>query len=153
MSTLRGLAGAMSVAIGVMSGAALAQTPPPPRVFPNDAGVVFNFIKPDKTADFEMVMMKLKDALRKSKKPERRKQAATWKVFKSPDLANGNALYVFITDPPIKGADYQIVNLIKEAFPPAQAKELVDTYVSCYAQVMNIINLDLLPSSPSSLGP
>ena len=34
------------------------------------------FIKPDKTADFETVMAKLKEALTKSEKPERKQQAA-----------------------------------------------------------------------------
>src|SRR5438876_447429 len=46
------------------------------REFPNDAGLVLNFIKPDKTADFEAVMAKLKEALQKSDKPERKQQVA-----------------------------------------------------------------------------
>ena len=49
----------------------------------SDAGMVLNFIKADKTADFEAVMAKLKEALQKSEKPERKQQAASWKVFKS----------------------------------------------------------------------
>ena len=49
--------------------------------------MVLNFIKADKTADFEAVMVKLKEALQKSDKPERKQQAASWKVFKSPDPA------------------------------------------------------------------
>src|SRR5437763_16338564 len=57
------------------------------RLFANDAGMVLNFIKPDKTADFEMVMAKLKEGLQKSDKPERKQQAAGWKLFKSPDPA------------------------------------------------------------------
>ena len=62
--------------------------------------MVLNFIKPDKTADFEMVIGKLKEALEKSEKPERKQQAASWKVFKSPDpAAGGNVLYVFVDRP------------------------------------------------------
>jgi len=88
------------------------------RIFPNDAGMVLNFIKPDKVADFEMIMGKLKEALQKSEKPERKQQAAGWKVFKSPDpAAGGNVLYVFIIDPPVKGADYTVSNILAEAFP------------------------------------
>src|ERR1700741_2425979 len=60
---------------------------PSKRVFASDAGMVLNFIKPDKTADFEAVMVKLKEALMKSDKPERKEQAKTWKVFKSPEPA------------------------------------------------------------------
>src|SRR5262245_48755630 len=78
------------------------------RLFPNDAGMVLNFIKPDKTADFEAVMAKVKEALQKSTKPERQQQAKGWKVFKSPDPAGANVLYVFVIDPAVKGADYQV---------------------------------------------
>ena len=64
------------------------------RHFNNDGGMVLNFIKSDKTAEFEEVMAALKQALAKSDKPERQKQAAGWKVFKSPDPAGANVLYV-----------------------------------------------------------
>jgi hypothetical protein len=36
-----------------------AQTVSNKREFPNDGGLVLNFIKPDKTADFEATMTKL----------------------------------------------------------------------------------------------
>src|SRR5262245_32368912 len=101
------------IALGLMAGllsASLAHAPAPaaqavpnPRLFPNDGGMVLNFIKPDKVADFEEVMGKLKEALSKSEKPERKQQAAGWKVFKSPDPAGANVLYVFIVDPSLKG--------------------------------------------------
>ena len=110
------------------------------RIFPNDAGMVLNFIKPDKTADFEMIMGKLKEALQKSENPQRKQQAASWKVFKSADPAGANTLYVYIIDPSVKGADYQVSNIIAEAFP-AEANDLLKKYADCYAQGMNILNL------------
>src|SRR5215471_8295125 len=110
------------------------------RVFASDAGMVLNFIKPDKTADFEAVMAKLKEALEKSEKPERKQQAAGWKVFKSADPAGANVLYVFVIDPSVKGADYQVSNIIAEAFP-TEANEILKKYADCYAQGMNIVNL------------
>jgi len=114
------------------------------RIFPNDAGMVLNFIKPDKTADFELVMSKLKEALQKSEKPERKQQAAGWKVFKSADPAGANTLYVYVIDPAVKGADYQVSNIIAEGFPAAEANELLKKYADCYAQGMNILNLTIL---------
>ena len=60
-----------------------AAAAPSPFVFPGDAGVILNFVKADKTADFEMVLGKVKEALAKSDKPERKAQAAGWKVFKA----------------------------------------------------------------------
>jgi hypothetical protein len=115
------------------------------RLFGNDAGMVLNFIKPDKTGDFEMVMGKLKEALMKSEKPERKQQAAGWKLFKSPDPAGMNVLYVFIIDPAVKGADYQVSNLIVEAFGnTAETNDLLKKYTEAYAQGMNIVNLNLV---------
>jgi len=113
------------------------------RIFPNDAGMILNFIKPDKTADFEAVMAKLKEALSKSEKPERKQQAAGWKIFHSADKAGANDLYVFVIDPVVKGADYQVSNIIAEAFP-AEANDLLKKYAEAYAQGMNIVNLILL---------
>ena len=52
-------------------------------------------------------MAKLKEALAKSEKPERKQQATSWKIFKAAEPgAGGNVLYVFIVDPAVKGADY-----------------------------------------------
>src|SRR5262245_22884459 len=110
---------ALTIMIGVLSAApARAQAPAPnARLFANDGGMVVNFIKPDKTADFEEVMAKLKEALAKSDKPGRKEQGAGWRVFKSPEMAGANHLYVFVIYPAVKGADYQISNIIAEAFP------------------------------------
>src|SRR6185295_8044915 len=79
--------GLVVVALSAISGAAImhAQQPAAPagqaaaapttRTFAGDGGMVLNFIKPDKTADFEAVMAKLKEALNKSEKPGRKEQA------------------------------------------------------------------------------
>src|SRR5258705_1544160 len=92
---------------------------PSPFVFNGDGGVILNFVKADKTADFEMALGKLKEALAKSEKPERKQQAAGWKVFKAAEPGpNGAAIYVFIIDPVAKGADYSVGNIVVEAFGP-----------------------------------
>jgi hypothetical protein len=118
--------------------------PPTKRVFASDAGMVLNFIKPDKTADFEAVMGKLKEALQKSDKPERKQQAESWKVFKSPEPAGANVLYVFVIDPSVKDADYTVSNILAEAFPPAELNTIYKQYADSYAQGQNIINLNLI---------
>jgi pyruvate/2-oxoglutarate dehydrogenase complex dihydrolipoamide acyltransferase (E2) component len=122
-----------------------AQAAPTTRVFASDAGMVLNVIKPDKTGDFEAVVAKLKEALQKSEKPERKEQAKSWKVFKSPDpAAGGNVLYVFVIDPAIKGADYTVSNVLAEGFPPAEVNELYKQYAGAYAQGQNFVNLSLV---------
>ena len=123
---------------------AQAAAAPTKRVFASDAGMVLNFIKPDKTADFEAVMVKLKEALMKSEKPERKQQAASWKVFKSPDPAGANVLYVFVIDPSVKDADYTVSNILAEVYPPAELNTIYKQYADSYAQGQNIINLNLI---------
>jgi len=144
---------ALGLVVGVLSTSnAQAQTPPAqaaqaapaPRVFASDAGLVLNFIKPDKTADFEAVMTKLKEALQKSAKPERKQQAASWKVFKSPEPAQGgNVLYVFMIDPSVKGADYTVSTILAEAFP-ADVQALFKQYADAYASGQNFVNLQVV---------
>src|SRR4029078_6150317 len=93
-----------------------AQAAASPRVFTADVGLVLNFVKPDKTKDFEAIVAKLKDALTASTKPERVEQAKTWRVFKAVEsAAGGSALYVFIADPPAKNADSAVTSVLSHA--------------------------------------
>jgi hypothetical protein len=114
------------------------------RVFASDAGIVLNFIKPDKTADFEAVIAKLQEALQKSDKPERKQQAATWKVFRASEPgANGSVLYVFTIDPAVKGADYAVSTILAEAFP-TEVQALYKSYAEAYSTGQNYVNLKLV---------
>jgi hypothetical protein len=142
------------VVCGLSAGSALAQqaaapaqqaaAPPAQRLFASDGGLVLNFVKPDKTADFEAVIAKLKEALQKSTKPERKQQAASWKVFKSPEpAAGGNVLYVFIIDPSVKGADYTVSTILAEGFP-SEVQTLYKQYADSYASGQNFVNLQMV---------
>ena len=146
---------AVGLVVGVLAaGSVQAQQATPPaqqaaaapakRVFGSDAGLVLNFIKADKTADFEAVMAKLKEALNKSDKPERKQQAASWKVFKSPEpAAGGNVLYVFVIDPSVKDADYTVSTILAEAFPQ-DVQAIFKQYSDSYASGQNFVNLALV---------
>lgn len=117
------------------------QAAPPARLFGSDAGVVLNFIKPDKTADFEAVIAKLREALQKSDKEMRKQQAASWKVFKALEAGgNGSVLYVFVIDPAVKGADYTVSAILAEAFPE-EVQALYKQYAEAYASGQNFVNL------------
>lgn len=125
--------------------AAPAPQAPPTRVFGSDAGLVLNFVKADKTGDFEAIVAKLKEALARSDKPERKQQAASWKVFRAVEPgANGSVLYVFDVDPAVKGADYTVSNILAEAFPPAEVNTLYKQYAESYASGQNFVNLTLV---------
>jgi hypothetical protein len=108
--------------------AAAAPAQQNPFVFPGDAGVVLNFVKADKTGDFEMILGKVKEALAKSDKPERKQQATGWKVFKASEPGpNGAVIYAFVIDPAVKGGDYSVGNILVEGFG-AEGQTLYKTY-------------------------
>ena len=122
-----------------------AMAAPVTRVFGSSTGLVLNFIKPDKTADFEAVVVKLKEALQRSPNSVRKLQAASWRVYKSPEpAAGGAAVYVYIVDPAVKDADYSVATILAEAFSPDELTSLYKQYSEAYASGQNIVNLNLI---------
>ncbi len=116
------------------------QAAPPPVTFPGDVAIVLHYIKADKTADFEAAMGKVKDALQKSESPDRKQQAAGWKVVKSSDPAGeGQVLYLWIINPVVKGADYGLGKILSEAFP-TDAAAIFKQYADAYAKGQLRIN-------------
>jgi hypothetical protein len=131
---------AVGLVVCVLSaGSALAQQAAPPAaaapnpfVFPGDGGVILNFVKADKAADFEMVLGKVKEALAKSTKPERKAQLTGWKVFKASEARpDGGLIYVFVFDPAQKGGDYSVGNILVEGFG-AEGQTLYKTYSDAF---------------------
>jgi|GEM_PF-1849686 len=121
-----------------------AQAQQPGLTFDADAGLIFMTIKPDKTADFENVMSKLREALSKTDKPERKQQAQGWKLYKSADPGpNGNVLYVAVIDPVLKGADYTVAKILYEVFP-TEVQQLFPQYRDAFAAGINKVNLNLV---------
>ena len=112
--------------------AAAGEPTKPVLTINSDAAIITLLIKPDKTADFEVVLNKLKDALAKSEKPERKQQAAGWKIVKSSQMAQGNAVYIMIIDPVVKGQEYDISRLIAEVFP-VEVQEIFAKYKEAFA--------------------
>jgi len=89
------------------------------------AGLMFHQIKQDRTADFEWVMDKIKQAMQKSENAQVKEQATGIKVLKSldPTPNSTNVMYIVMVDPSVKGADYSMQAMLKmlyEAFPSEQ---------------------------------
>ena len=103
-----------------------------PFMFAGDGAMVLNYIKADKTADFEEVVGKIKEALAKSEKAERKAQAAGWTIYKAAEPGpGGSVLYVWIVDPVAKGNEYSVSAILTEGFPAEAAalyKKLAETY-------------------------
>ena len=104
--------------------------------------MLFNPIRPDRTADFEGVLAKLKEALQNSDNPVRRQQLAGWKVFKSTEPVQGNIMYLFLMDPTVPDANYAISMILNEAFP-TEVQELYEAVFSgAYNGGQSIMNLE-----------
>ena len=120
---------------------ALSPVPPLPTApvdpavasFTTDVGLLLVSVKPDKTADYEAVLVALQGALSATTDPARRPLAQGWRVFKAsePD-AKGNALYVHALLPTVKGADYRPSILLDELLQEAPV-ELLAKYKEALA--------------------
>jgi hypothetical protein len=106
--------------------------------FDGDTALWTVAIKPDKTADFEQIMSKMRVALLKSDDPARRQQAAGWKVMRmTQPLADGTIAYVHIVHPVVKDADYTIMQTLYEAFPD-ESKSLYEQYRGAFAKNVSL---------------
>ena len=126
---------------------------PSSRKFTTDAGLMFSVIKPDKTADFEMVMAKVKEALGKSQDAKRKQQALSWRVFKGQETAPGGGIvYVWFIDPPVKDVDYTVTDILTEAFPN-EAQDLWAKYTACFVSGQTMLNLAATLNMSPTAGP
>ena len=134
------LAGCTLAAAGVAS----AQEPAKPVLtLDGDATIVIVLIKPDKTADFEAVIAKYKEAFAKSENPKRKEQLAGLTVLKAATPIGGNAGYVFRVDPVVKGEEYDITRIIHEVFP-SESTDMFNKYKEAFAG-RQVIPLTKLP--------
>jgi hypothetical protein len=128
---------ARTIAIGafsvlVMAGPARAQAPPAPYMFPGGAGLVLNFIKPDKAADWEAMIDKIVAGLKASEKPERQAQAKSWKIFKaSEEPVKGSVLYIWVLEGAPTDTEYSMVKILQELFPK-EAAAMYAEYSAAY---------------------
>ena len=125
----------MALAVLVLAGAGVAQAQEAEKpVLPleGDAVVITMLIKPDKTADFESVIANYKEAFAKSEKPVRKQQLAGIKFFKSPQMAQGNAVYIIYVDPVVPNEEYDISRVIAEVFP-VEVQDVFEKYKGAFA--------------------
>ena len=95
-------------------------------------------VRPDKSADFEQVMGKMKAALLQSEDPQRREQAAGWKVMKlEKPLPDGNLAYVHVIQPVVPGADYAVMQTLYDAFPD-ERQALYELYRGAFVQNLSL---------------
>jgi len=131
------------------------QTPPPPQQTPAPAAAAqpqaesgltaksspamfLNIIKPDKVADFEAAMNKIKEALAKTDKPELKKLADGWQVLKVGETTaagSPNVIYLWLINPAEVGAAYDPGKIIYDALPRAEADEVFNKLKDSYTNL------------------
>jgi hypothetical protein len=136
---------AVAFAIGVLWGATpratAAEGQQKARVFSGSTGMVLNYVKSNRVTGFERTMRRVGDALSNSESFDRRRQAATWKVYKATEpLDGGVVLYLSIIDPVVVGADYWVPQILNEAFP-TEVQALYETYAGSFADGQILLNL------------
>ena len=115
-----------------MQGVTVAQAQNPALTF-NNGGFIQNIIKAGSTADFEMVMGRVMEALRNSDDSAKRRQADSWKIYKLPAQGNGNVTYMAVIDPPVPQADYTVSNILVAELGQEEAQRLYDIYSAAAA--------------------
>ena len=100
-----------------LRGAQTAPTSSKDYVFSTGAGMLFFYVKPDKSVEFEAVVTRLSEALDKTTDPVRKQQAAGWRILKSAELQTDSPVYVFVFDPAVVGADYDPVKVLSDGAP------------------------------------
>jgi hypothetical protein len=85
--------------------------------FPTGAGLLFFYVRPERTGDFERVVKRLAEVLDKTEDPARKQQAAGWRMFKSAEAPKDSVIYVFVLDPAVAAGDYDPVKVLSEGLP------------------------------------
>jgi hypothetical protein len=113
------------------------------RTFTAPAGIILNAVRPERVADFEKLIGYLQAALATSSDTTVRAQAEGWRVLKASETGpNGVALYVFLFDPAVAGADYGLGRILAAAYPDqTKLQEIWKLYTDSLATGGSLLNL------------
>jgi hypothetical protein len=148
------IAALLVVGVSAQEPAAQPQQQRQKLTFTGDLALWTVAIKPDKTADFERIMAKVREALSKSPDPLRQRQAAGWKVMKiEKPMPDGNIAYVHVINPVVPDADYTVMQILYDAFPE-ERQALYDSYRGAFAANLSLatgrVAVDLAPTASTS---
>lgn len=120
-------------------------------LFSQDAGMVMNQVTPDQTQQFEAAIATIRNALTTSANPAHRELVRTWKVYRAAEPMGGNALYVFVMDRAVSGADYSIRALATAVLSKEDAEQAVRQIAGSLAAGQNMLNLGTVfgPRAPA----
>lgn len=114
----------------------------PSLAFASETGVLLSPIVPAEAAVFEEVMEQVRQVLAKSTDPVQRQQAAGWKIYKAVEPFSTFTLYVSIMSPAVKGAEYNIFELLQASMGDAEARDTFQKFRSAFGGPQHLLNLD-----------
>ena len=132
---------AFSISGHAQEAAAQSQPAAPAKTtYTGDVAIVMYAVNPGKDADYEKVIARLREALGKSTAPEAKQQLAGWKVFKSekPLTADGST-YIHIISPVVKGADYNIVQIVYAVSTDDEKRAFYDLYKGALKGALSLV--------------
>lgn len=110
--------------------------------FETGVGLLLVPVKAAATADYEALIRELQAALAASSDPDRRRQAAGWRVFKAVEAdAKGQALYVHLVSPALPAVDYRPSAVLDDLLDGAPEALLV-RYREAHAGPPSRLSLD-----------
>ena len=127
----------------VVPGVPVAAPAPVARAFAAPNGVLFNTVRTERLKDFELFLGYLRQALDKATDPGVQSQARGWRMFRATEPGpNNTALYVFLFDPAVPGADYSLGRILADAYPDAvQLNEIWKLYTGAVVGGGSLLNL------------
>jgi len=115
------------------------------RAFTGDLGIQFNFVKAGRADAFESAMTTVRGALAASPDPDRRRQAAGWRVLRqTAGEPAGQAVYLHLVDPVVEGADYTPSAIVAEAFDQETALAFTKEYSTVFARGVSLLSFALV---------
>ena len=114
----------------------------PSLAFASETGILLSPIVPGQAGVFEEVMDKVRQVLAKSTDPVQRQQAAGWKIYKAAEPFQTSTLYVSIMSPAVKGAEYNVFELLQASMGDAEARDTFQKFRSAFSGAQHVLNLD-----------
>lgn len=112
------------------------------RTFEAPAAMVINYIRAGSESSFEQLTSRLVESLAASEDPERQAQAAGWTMYRVREPGpNNNAVYVWLLNPAVAGANYAVPQLLNETFPE-EVQQLYETFNQSFGLGQTLLNLD-----------
>ena len=92
--------------------------------------------------------------LEESDDPIRRQQVENWRIFRSPDPGPaGSVLYVSFMEPVLKGANYDMADILAEELPEDEAETLLSLLEGALSQSQSVLDLESLIQLGDELPP